>query len=228
MSKLTATTAMLMTPDEKALFRASESRLLPKVESAMLRTQIERARHLRKKYDDLLQRERAKAQADGAKPGSRAAQGNSNTVRKATAFTYAVANFEAESDRRAGVIPPTARSKSKDAPAKPATSSKKSSKGASAVKEKSSASATDEKSSAKKPTAAKSAVSGSKARSTEGAKSGSASRTAGKATSPAADKPARVAKKTGVRQQRGPAQRQVGHAAARGRRQQARSDSRKK
>lgn len=127
MSKLTATTAMLMTPEEKELFRVSESRLLAKVEGAKLRTQIERARHLRKKYDDLLQRERATAQGEGAEPGSRAAKGNSNTVRKATAFTYVVAQFEAESDRRAGVIAPTARAtKSKDAAGGGTVSTKKS------------------------------------------------------------------------------------------------------
>jgi len=212
MSKLTATTAMLMTPEEKALFRASESRLLPKVEDALLRTQIERARRLRKKYGDLLERERAKAQAEGAEPGSRAANGNANTVRKATAFTYVVANFEAESDRRAGVIVPSA-----DATKKKAAATKTSD----ASKKQSAARATKSKSSeARKPT---SGARGSKPHSGESGESLAAN---GAVPRPGARSAAVRAKQSDLRQQRGPSQRQVGHAAARGRRQQARSDSR--
>ncbi len=224
MSKLTATTAMLMTPEEKALFRASESRLLYKVGDAELRTQIERARHLRKKYDDLLQRERATAQSEGAEPGSRVAQGNPATVRKATAFSYVVAQFEAELERRAGAIDPAADSvKTTESGAKTATagsSKKKALKGTSAKTVTSAMKTTGPKNGARGSKAAPSAV-----EKLDPKKSGSRA-TVGKKSRGGLQNGALRGKQIEQRQKLGPAQRQVGHAAARGRRQQARSDSR--
>jgi len=224
MSKLTATTALLMTPEEKALFRACESRLLHKVGDAELRTQIERARHLRKKYDDLLQRERATAQSEGLEPDSRAAQGNPATVRKATAFTYVVAQFEADLERRAGAIDPAARTATTtEAGAKTATvgsSKKKAPKGASAKTPTSETETTRPKNGARGSKAGPSAVA-----KLDPKESGSRA-VAGKKSRGGVQNGVLRGKQVEQRQKLGPAQRQIGHAAARGRRQQARSDSR--
>lgn len=207
----TAKTATLMTREEKALVRASESKSLAKIGEAVLRTQIERARHLRKKYDDLLQRQRAEAQSQGVPRTSRAAKGNAKTLLKVDAFTEAVTLLERESDRRAGKIVPAA--------GKAATkSSKKSAKKASR------------------------SASGAPARGPEQtARRGSRAAAANGTIDPKKSGPKTVAtemprgkdqsgdlraKQNTLRQQRGPAQRQLGHAAARGRRQQARSDAR--
>jgi len=224
MSKLTATTAMLMTSEEKALFRSSESKSLAKIGEAELRTQIERARHQRKKYDDLLQRERAQAQSEGAAPGSRAAKGNSKTLRKASAFTDVVTRFEAESDRRAGSITPAARSpKSTKATSKTTASSKKAtSKRAPATKKKTS----------KSPATIvpMAGARGSKSKPSANEKFDSqksdAHAVASEMPRGLLQNAALRAKVNELRHQRGPARRQVAHAAARGRRQQARSDSR--
>ena len=100
------TIARLMTSDEKDLVRASQSRSIAKLGEAVLRSQIERARHLRKKYDDLLQRQRAEAQSQRVPRGSRAALGNKKTLLKVDAFHDALARLEQESARRAGQIIP--------------------------------------------------------------------------------------------------------------------------
>jgi hypothetical protein len=82
-------TATLMTREEKAFVRASESKSITKLGEAVLRAQIEHARHLRKKYDDLLKRQRAEAQSQRLPRGSRAAKGNAKTLLKVGAFQEA-------------------------------------------------------------------------------------------------------------------------------------------
>jgi len=207
MASLSLKTAALMTRDEKALVRASEARSLAKLGEPVLRTQIERARHLRKKYDDLLQRQRSEAQSQRVPRGSRAAKGNSKTLLKVGAFTDALARFELESARRAGQIVPATR--------KTATRASKKTK----AKGKRGAAASPSKASDRRDAPARSA-NGKVAPKKSGSKT-----TAPEIPRPKAQTADLRAKQNLLRSQRGPSMQQVGHAASRGRKVQARRDS---
>jgi hypothetical protein len=196
--------ARLMTRDEKDLVRVSQSRSIAKLGEAVLRAQIERARHLRKKYDDLLQRQRAEAQSQRLPSGSRAALGNKKTMLKVDAFHDALARLELESARRAGQIIPTARKSAKK------TKKKASKKGAAAGAPK----ASDRRGA--KASAANGRIDPKK----------SDPKTVATSLPHGKDQSGNLrAVQNTLRHQRGPGMQQLGHAAARGRRVQARRDS---
>jgi hypothetical protein len=207
MASLPQKTAALMTRDEKALVRASASRSLARIGEPALRMHIERTRHLRKKYQDLLDRQRAEAQSRRAPRGSRAAKGNPKTLLKVDAFTDALARLELESARRAGRILPAARKTARRTSKKAATKARRSA-----------------------------AAGPSKASDRRGAKASAANgRIDPKKSDPktvATEIPRGKdqsgdlrAKQNLLRLQRGPSMQQLGHAAARGRRVQARRDA---
>ncbi len=216
MASLTAKTATLMTREEKDLVHASQPKSLEKLGEALLRTEIERARHLRKHYEDFLHREQAVAQSQRAPRGSRAAQGNAKTLLKVTAFTAALARLEQESARRSGAIMPGAAK-----PASKKTSKKKKTpKMASTVSSKKTAKAESRSKITGRTTSTAPAANGRIDRKKSDPKSVATERPRSKEQSGDLR-----AKQNELRLQRGPSMQQLGHAAARGRRVQARRDA---
>lgn len=193
----------LATQAEWALLEVSFPPLLKDITPGRLKQKITRARKLQDKYRDLARQQRGEARGKRQAKSTRAAAGNANTVIKQEIFTEARERFEAQQAKLEAKA-------AKELARKEAAANKKSAKAA-----KQAGKATKV---AKKVTRTKT-----------GAKTGAATKRAStKATTTArkaVSKASRGARKAAVFTRTSSAKHQ-GHVGSRGRRRQARRDSR--
>lgn len=89
----------LCTAAEYQLVQASLPKSVKRLSAAQLRSKVSRSRKLRDKYRDLARRQRIEARGKGQPRGSRPAQSNKNTVRKAELFDETLTRFEQQLQR---------------------------------------------------------------------------------------------------------------------------------
>lgn len=197
----------LATQVEWTLLESSYAPLLKEITLGRLKQKVTRARKLQDKYRDLSRQQRGEARGKRQARSTRAAAGNDNTVNKQLMFSEALERFEAQLGRlEAKAAKETARAEKAKAKRAPAATRKTAKKAA------------------KKP-AKKSAKKSARQASTN-AKRNSASKVAGKkAAMKRVSKLARGVRKQSKLDRTGAIAHQ-GHVGSRGRRNQARRDSR--
>jgi hypothetical protein len=107
------TAKRLCTDREFELVEASMPAHVRQLTPSALRQKIERARKLRDKYRDLAKRQRLEARGKRRPSGTRPAQGNENTERKAEIFDEVLDRFQAASKQ-----PPATTASAKQSAAK--------------------------------------------------------------------------------------------------------------
>ncbi len=193
----------LATQVEWTLLESSYAPLLKEITPGRLKQKITRARKLQDKYRDLARQQRGEARGKRQAKGTRPAAGNDNTVNKQLMFSEALERFEVQLGRiEAKAAKEAARAEKAKAKRAPAASKKTAGKTAG-------------------KTAKKVAKRGAKV-----AKRNSASKVAGKkAAMKRVSKLARASRKQSKLNRSGAVAHQA-HVGSRGRRQQARRDSR--
>lgn len=195
----------LSTKPEFDLYVASTPTEVKSHTATRLKSKIDRSRKLRDKYRDLAKRQRLEARGKKAPSGTRAAQGNQRTVRKAELFAEVLERFE----KRLEVVERVA---AREAAAKEKKRLAAEKKKAASAKKTTARKAPAKKASARKAPAKKAAVKGT-TRATKAAQKSVAARAGGRSKASQAQTTTR-------------ARAVSAHVKSRGKRTQARRDRR--